>query len=1776
MNMPESRFLHPLRRAARRTRRGFALIVTLSLMTLLLLLVLALTTLVQLNLNGAKTTLYNTQAKQNALLAAYIAIGQLQKFAGPDQRVTTTADIGRYGENDDTSANNLIGGLFNGNGINGNGSKPAPVTPNIAPFGASEAYTHGGTRYWTAVWGEGTNPLSLYTGQDANGKVTPSPILMNWLVSGNENTPLQANTFVGGKAGDGTVAVAPGKYPTFSVGSANPNFITSKGSRDFYTWNALTSDLTIQPNDTSKPVQPAVVLVGPNSAGTNNNKPIPVNSTKGGPAVHFFNVNEANNLVVVPVVNISEPSESTTGTVTSGRYAWFVQDEGVKAKYNIVDPYAGQSDVTTAGATRQLARYHFSTPTRTGIERMTKMDSYTSINNPTTYSSRTAAALNSILDPSQVLLIDPNLTGITTPSLPQETMQLHYHDFTTYSYGVLADALRGGLRYDLTAAFEPGPGTNPLSKVFTDVNNGLQNRAIIPANTTLAPTAATSFTTEPYAANSASPLKNIDFTNFHGPAAQESPLNPTNKPYIGLKWDVLQSYYALATNNTGTQKELQNGNQVGTTPAVLMRSATNEQAGISPVLLEARLRFGQYSDKFSEQYIAIQPLFVLANPYNFPITDPGGGIDIGFRINMDTKWEWAFAPAGRNNDRNVGSPLINDTQVGNFLIPGNDHGHGTPLVLGYDRTQNAANPGNAAMQINPGWTGADFYSQSGASPDNDVAPPSGGVFPQTGYYPFLKNPVSFSQFRFPGSGFPATPGNVRFNSALDQIAFHIPHINKTTGEKFVLQPGEAKVFVLADNLHGGNDVTASFTVDINNYKMDPNLKIVAAIGTASGAVGLGGGGISNFAMSGNQIAPVTLQAYIPQPPPAKDNLYVLRDTGINTGQSQIRMSPLISAHASQYNFRYSGQTLPDNPSPGQLQAYALAQPWPDPSFGYISTCFSSVAMTIEVRYDMKEPSNVLSGGGGVIPVNAGVLSGTSNVAGYTGSYNEAAVGTNILQSLTGLDLSGDGYTGTFQTVAPGNTLNATANNSPQSPQGYRRQFLGTQQGGFMPCFLMDYAMAMSLPGPFDQPLRYDRDNNAGGTAYIYGNFDPAAQGVYRTYYDYNLRAANMAMPPFVPLNLATISNGNTGAATPYPNPPLPLASGFINMPPYGRIFNQGLSGDNTVNPTLGDTSYTAGLGQSPSFQHSSLLADGANLSYDTAWGYALGGTYNIAGGTIEAAGQQFNILYGIPQRGSATPGTLVTNPNYTNQSAGIIANTVPDVPIISLGQLQHADVTADDVWVSVGYQPGNAIGNSYFNFYVSRNSSVQTHTIAEGGWAGKIMTAAPYSVATDSRGSGTFLTLPSNAPANAYDISYLMNVALWDRYFFSSLSQTGATINPANPRLKYAAGLTPSTAQLGLNTGTTTVTDPVSGMQMFSAYAPARYMMIDGAFNINSTSVEAWRAILSSMRSAAYSNTPLANGSSGANAVSYFPRNTASPDLANETSAGARVNAPITVTNTTTGKDAVSYAGFRQLTDYDIDVLANKIVQQIHFRGPFLSLAQFINRRLTPKVIVPAYKDPTSISGTLQTAIDISSDNGLLPSLNAIPNAMIAGGQFPATSIASSANQPILPGTGGGAAEQSKIYPDVLTEFSAVPYADGSADPYNRLVGMPGWLTQADLLEALAPILAARSDTFVIRTYGEVLSPQINQKDIPNSIAADPSFILSRAWCEMVVQRLPDYVDTTNDPSVNNDMNVPNPARLGAYSAPNTAKNNTLTAVNATFGRRFRIVSVKWLSPTDI
>ncbi|MDB6126695.1 MAG: hypothetical protein JWM35_591, partial [Verrucomicrobia bacterium] len=92
------------------------------------------------------------------------------------------------------------------------------------------------------------------------------------------------------------------------------------------------------------------------------------------------------------------------------------------------------------------------------------------------------------------------------------------------------------------------------------------------------------------------------------------------------------------------------------------------------------------------------------------------------------------------------------------------------------------------------------------------------------------------------------------------------------------------------------------------------------------------------------------------------------------------------------------------------------------------------------------------------------------------------------------------------------------------------------------------------------------------------------------------------------------------------------------------------------------------------------------------------------------------------------------------------------------------------------------------------------------------------------------------------------------------------------------------------------------------------------------------------------------------------------------------------------------------------------------------------------------------------------------------------------------------------------------------------------------WLTSGDIMTTLAPLWFARSDTFLIRTYGEVINPVTGSRE-------------ARAWLEARVQRTANYVD----------------ASQSAETSP-----DSLNPCNKTYGRRFRIIAFRWLDRSDI
>ena len=110
--MPEFRFGRGIPRRGRRgsksgdwsagdptRQRGFALIITLALLALLVLAVVALSALVKVGGQVSSAGAYQVQARQNALTGLNVGLGELQRHAGDDTRITAMAGITGIGAN---------------------------------------------------------------------------------------------------------------------------------------------------------------------------------------------------------------------------------------------------------------------------------------------------------------------------------------------------------------------------------------------------------------------------------------------------------------------------------------------------------------------------------------------------------------------------------------------------------------------------------------------------------------------------------------------------------------------------------------------------------------------------------------------------------------------------------------------------------------------------------------------------------------------------------------------------------------------------------------------------------------------------------------------------------------------------------------------------------------------------------------------------------------------------------------------------------------------------------------------------------------------------------------------------------------------------------------------------------------------------------------------------------------------------------------------------------------------------------------------------------------------------------------------------------------------------------------------------------------------------------------------------------------------------------------------------------------------------------------------
>jgi hypothetical protein len=242
----------------------------------------------------------------------------------------------------------------------------------------------------------------------------------------------------------------------------------------------------------------------------------------------------------------------------------------------------------------------------------------------------------------------------------------------------------------------------------------------------------------------------------------------------------------------------------------------------------------------------------------------------------------------------------------------------------------------------------------------------------------------------------------------------------------------------------------------------------------------------------------------------------------------------------------------------------------------------------------------------------------------------------------------------------------------------------------------------------------------------------------------------------------------------------------------------------------------------------------------------------------------------------------------------------------------------------------------------------------------------------------------------------------------------------------------------------------------------ASRLEVDGMFNVNSTSVDAWKAILGHAKSRDKIALHGANAIVSTTATKDHPvtRGAIASDV--EAGSGAAISGGAV--------NASEYTGFRSLDDDQIDDLAQKIVDQVRLRGPFLSLSEFVNRQLSNN-------NNLALAGAVQTAIN---------NLTTDPMAIL---REPNNSL-SDTTTPDDP------------------KFVGADYQFDQAAEGSSAYGAPGWIRQADILRPIAPILTARDDTFTIRAYGDKLDQSGN--------------IIAQAWCEAVVKRNRNFCDASD------------------------------------------------------
>jgi hypothetical protein len=500
--------------------------------------------------------------------------------------------------------------------------------------------------------------------------------------------------------------------------------------------------------------------------------------------------------------------------------------------------------------------------------------------------------------------------------------------------------------------------------------------------------------------------------------------------------------------------------------------------------------------------------------------------------------------------------------------------------------------------------------------------------------------------------------------------------------------------------------------------------------------------------------------------------------------------------------------------------------------------------------------------------------------------------------------------------------------------------------------------------------------------------------------------------------------------------------------------------------------------------------------YDNGTRNPAGAFSNLLDGTL--AGRPF--LFHNPAR-------TVVRTNLKNEKPGVQSHELNFQPCLNLGQVENAfaiDSTNRTTALTGNTSQRGIKSGSYLELQTGPMQTIadfRRSNALTSSYFPNFVQPVSNSIATPLM--STSAVKETNSDVAAYELldhSTLANHAFYDRFYFSTFS----TVNRVTPDVVFTEFMDqnkrlPSQAfQPYLPSG---FSSSMARNELFSVGKPtetaykkaAEFQMIRGPFNVNSTSVQAWRAMLASLTKS--------------DIMTLWAR---SGQLETVKSQGTPILSMSLTNGSVRGNDAPSkiddaktneWNGYRELDDTELTLLAERIVEEVRTRGPFLSMSDFVNRRIGPN-------SDLTLRGALESAIDKSGINEK------------------------------------GFQNQVAVAASHLSDTNIYPYKTIETSTGNPAAGAPGWITQGDLMRILEPAATVRSDTFVVRVCGEA-------KDALGNVTA-------RAYAEAIVQRIPEYIDPVDRPSVN------------AYTDAAAA------AVNKRFGRRMSVVSFRWMSSSEV